>query len=220
MIRWMLFAALLLAFAGPAAAHQLWLEREGQTARAYFGEPVENLRERTGGLLDRIPGPRIFAADPASPLATTRAADHFAATLPAGTGDVRLVEDGLPPFGREEKTKAIMLAREGRSETRAAMDLEIVPVTPGGNEFRVLLRGQPLARAEVTLVAPPRWERRLRTDAEGRVSFETPWAGRYVAEVIHTEASPGGSGDGAWQRVRMVSTLSFVVEDGVAWAER
>lgn len=220
MIRWMPFAGLLLALAAPAAAHQIWLEREGQTARAYFGEPVENVRERTGGLLDRVPGPRIFTADPAAPLPSTRGADHFSATLPAGAGDVRLVEDGFPPFGREEKTKAIMLAREGRTETRAVMDLEFVPVTAGGNEFRLMLRGQPLARAEVTLVAPPRWERKLRTDAEGRVTFETPWAGRYVAEVIHTEASPGGSGDGAWQRVRYVSTLSFVAEGGIAWVER
>ncbi|WP_187830035.1 DUF4198 domain-containing protein [Siccirubricoccus phaeus] len=219
MMRWMPLAA-LLAVSGPAMAHQIWLEREGQTARAYFGEPVENVREKTGGLLDRIPGPRAFAADPAAPLPLTRAADHFSATLPAGTGDVRLAEEGLPPFGREEKTKTVMLAREGRSETRHALDLELVPVAPGGNEFTVLLRGQPLARAEVTLVAPPRWERKLRSNAEGRVQFETPWAGRYVAEVIHTEATPGGSGDGAYARLRYVSTLSFVAEGGIPWTER
>ncbi|MBL6458381.1 DUF4198 domain-containing protein [Belnapia sp. T6] len=216
MTRWMPVVALLLA-AGPTTAHQIWLERDGLTARAYFGEPVENRRERAGGLLDRIPGPRAFAGDPAASLPLTRADDHFGATLTPGTGDVRLVEDGIPPFGREEKTKTIMLAREGRSEARHGLDLELVPVTSGGNEFSVLLRGQPLPRAEVTLVAPPRWERRLRTDAEGKLRFETPWAGRYVAEVIHTEASPGGSGDGAWQRLRYVSTLSFTVESGIAW---
>src|SRR3712207_5356676 len=124
MTRWMPVVALLLA-AGPTAAHQIWLEREGLTTRAYFGEPVENQRERTGGLLDRIPGPRAFAGDPAAPLPLTRADDHFGATLPPGTGDVRLVEDGIPPFGREEKTKTIMLAREGRSEARQALDLEL-----------------------------------------------------------------------------------------------
>ncbi|MCO6417754.1 DUF4198 domain-containing protein [Siccirubricoccus sp. KC 17139] len=220
MTRWMPLAALLLAASAPAMAHQLWLERDGQTARAYFGEPVENQREKTGGLLDRIPGPRLFAADLAATLPLTRAADHFSAALPAGTGDVRLVEDGLPPFGREEKTRTVMLAREGRSETRHALDLELVPVAAGGNEFTLLLRGQPLPRAEVTLVAPPRWERKLRTDAQGRVRFETPWAGRYVAEAIHTEATPGGSGEGAYARLRYVSTLSFIAEGGIPWTER
>ncbi|MDO9709100.1 DUF4198 domain-containing protein [Paracraurococcus lichenis] len=223
MLRWMPFAALLLAAAAPAAAHQLWLEREGRTARAYFGEPVENLRETTGGLLDRIPGPRAFAADPATPLPLTRAADHFSIALPAGAGDVRLVEDAIPPFGRagaEDRLKTIMLAREGRSETQHRLDLELVPVAAGSDTFTLLLRGRPLPRAEVTLVAPPRWERRLRTDAEGRVRFETPWAGRYLAEAIHTENTPGGSGDGAYARLRFVSTLSFLVERGIPWTDR
>ena len=216
-----LAAAPLLA-AGPAAAHQLWLERVGDTARLYFGEPIENQRERTGGLLDRIPNPRVFAQDPAAPLPAQRKEDHFAVSLPRGTGDVRMIEDGLPPFGRPgtEKVKAVMLAREGRSETRQVLDLEFVPVAPGGNAFTLMLHGKPLPRAEVTLVAPPRWERRLHTDAEGRVTFETPWAGRYVAEAVHLDSTPGGSGDGAYAKLRYVSTLSFTVDRGIPWTER
>jgi hypothetical protein len=214
------FLALGLPLALPAAAHQLWLEREGDAARLYFGEPVENQRERTGGLLDRIPNPKVFVADPASPLPAQRQADHFAIALPRGAGDVRMIEDGLPPFGRPgaEKVKSVMLAREGRTETRQAMELELVPVAAGGNDFVLLLQGKPLARTEVTLVAPPRWERRLRTDEAGRVSFETPWAGRYVAEAVHVMDSPGGSGDGAYAKIRYVSTLSFTAEKGIAWA--
>ncbi|NOG70151.1 DUF4198 domain-containing protein [Roseicella sp. DB1501] len=212
-------AAIPVALALPATAHQLWLEREGDAARLYFGEPVENQRERTGGLLDRIPNPKVFVADPASPLPAQRQADHFAVALPRGAGDVRMIEDGLPPFGRPgaEKVKSVMLAREGRTETRHAMDLELVPVAAGGNNFVLLLRGEPLPRTEVTLVAPPRWERRLRTDTTGRVSFETPWAGRYVAEAVHVVDSPGGSGDGAYAKIRYVSTLSFTAEKGIAW---
>ncbi|WP_424810923.1 DUF4198 domain-containing protein [Roseococcus sp. YIM B11640] len=206
-----------MVFAFSANAHQIWLERDGNTARIYFGEPVENVREKTGGLLDRITGARINGPD-GNALPETRAEDHIAVTLPAGMGDVRMVANSFPPFGRApERTRPVMLAREGRSETRAAMDLELVPVTANGNEFTLMLRGQPLPRAEVTLVAPPRWERKLRTDAQGRVTFETPWAGRYVAEVIHLENTPGGEGDGAYARVRTVSTLSFTVAQGIAW---
>lgn len=216
----MLFATALVTLASTALAHQLWLERDGDTARLYFGEPVENLRERSGALLDRITGPRIFVASPSATLPLTRREDHIAATLPAGAGDIRMIEDSIPPFGRAgapDRLRAVMLAREGRSETRAVMDLELVPVTANGNEFTLMLRGQPLPRAEVTLVAPPRWERKLRTDAQGRVTFETPWAGRYVAEAIHTENLPGGSGEGAYTRLRHVSTLSFTVAEGIAW---
>ncbi|RAI59570.1 DUF4198 domain-containing protein [Roseicella frigidaeris] len=215
-----LAAAPLLA--RPAAAHQLWLEREGDSARLYFGEPIENQRERSGGLLDRIPNPKVFAADPAAALPVQRREDHFAISLPRGTGDVRMIEDGLAPFGRPgtEKVKPVMLAREGRAETRQVLDLELVPVAAGGNAFTLMLHGKPLPRAEVTLVAPPRWERRLHTDAEGRVTFETPWAGRYVAEAVHVDNTPGGSGDGAYAKVRYVSTLSFTVDKGIPWTER
>lgn len=216
----MLFVTAMVTVTSSALAHQLWLERDGETARLYFGEPVENVRERSGALLDRITGARVFASDPAVALPLTRREDHIAAALPAGTRDIRMIEDSIAPFGRPgapDRLRAVMLAREGRSETRAAMDLELVPVTAGGNDFVLMLRGQPLPRAEVTVVAPPRWERKLRTDAQGRVSFETPWAGRYVAEAIHTENTPGGDGDGAYARLRYVSTLSFTVGDGIAW---
>lgn len=218
----MMLAATVLA--GPlvsaSQAHQVWLERDGTTARAYFGEPVENVRERSGALLDRIGGPRIFVGDPAQPLPVQRQPDHLSVTLPATQGDVRLVEDGLAPFGRvaDQRTKTVMLAREGRSETRALLELELVPTVAGGNTFALLLRGQALPRAEVTLVAPPRWERRLRTDSEGKVTFPTPWTGRYVAEAIHTEEQSGGTGDGAYAKRRLVSTLSFEVTGGIAWA--
>jgi len=215
-------ASLLAALPGLSQAHQIWLERAGGTARAYFGEPVENLREKAGGLLDRIATPRSFLSEGGQPLPLRRTETAIEATLPGNAGDVRLVEDGLAPFGREgtERTKPVMLAREGRQETRAALELELVPQAPGGNSFTLLFRNQPLPRTEVTLVAPPRWERRLRTDAEGRVSFETPWSGRYVAEVVHTDATPGGEGATAYARRRLVSTLSFTVEQGLPWTER
>ncbi|WP_052389856.1 DUF4198 domain-containing protein [Belnapia moabensis] len=99
------------------------------------------------------------------------------------------------------------------------MDLELVPVAPNANSFTLLLRGNPLPRAEVTVVAPPRWERRLHTDAEGRVTVATPWAGRYVMEAVHTEERAGGAGDAAYVKQRLVSTVSFVVTEGLHWVE-
>ncbi|MDB5416430.1 MAG: hypothetical protein JWR10_4765 [Rubritepida sp.] len=217
-----ILAAIAITFSLAASAHQVWLEREGDTARVYFGEPVENVRERSGALLDRIASPRLAGSD-AAPLPLQRREDHVAITLPAGTGDVWVIEDGLQPFGRpgaSDRTKAVMLAREGRSETRQVLELELVPVVAGGNEFTLMLRGEPVPRAEVTLVAPPRWERKLRTDLQGRVRFETPWAGRYVAEAIYLDNRSGGSGEASYARLRYVSTLSFTVAEGIAWEDR
>lgn len=221
-IRHAAFGALALLVALPAAAHQVWLERHGQTVHVYFGEPIDNVRERAGGYLDYIAAPRAFTIDASTTLPVTRQADRLDVTLPAGAIDARLVEDGVAPYGRPEtgRIKPIFLAREGRTETRGVMELELVPVTAGGNVFTLMLRGQPLPRSEVSIVAPPRWERRLRTDAEGRVTVETPWAGRYIAEAVHVEERAGGEGEGSYVRTRLVSTLSFTVSEGIAWAPR
>lgn len=218
-----LVATLLAAplWTGAAQAHQIWLERDGSTVRAYFGEPINNLRERSGGLLDRITNARIFADEPSQALPVQRQADHLQAVLSPGQGDVRMVDESFAPYGDSpaQRTKPVMLAREGRTELRNLLDLELVPTEAGGNTFTVLLRGEPLPRTEVTLVAPPRWERRLQTDAEGQVTFATPWAGRYVAEVIHIEDHAGGTGEEAYAKRRLVSTLSFVAAEGLPWSE-
>ena len=44
-----------------ARAHYVWLERDGDgPARAYLAEWVDDIREKTGGMLDRIKAPRVF----------------------------------------------------------------------------------------------------------------------------------------------------------------
>ena len=208
---------LLLAgcLARPAAAHMVWLERSGPTVQMYFGEPGENVRERGGATLDVIATPKLVgAAAPAS-----RQADHVAfGPLPGG--DARVAEEGLAP--REDRqrggrTRSVFLAREGRSETRGALDLELVPQAPGGTAFTLLFRGAPQPRTAVELIGPPGWSKTLRSDAEGRLTLPLPWAGRYVAEVQHLSEQPGGEGAGAYDRTRYVATLSFVAAEGIAW---
>jgi hypothetical protein len=216
-----LVAPALLVASGPAQAHYVWLEREGNAARAYFGEFGEDLREKSGGVLDRIAAPRAFA-DPAVSLPIERRADHLEiAAAPAG--DLRLVEAGMAPRDDRRaggKTKTVFYAREGRSENRAHLDLELVPVTPHGNVFTLLLRGAPVAKTEVKVFGPPRWEKAFRTDDQGRVTIATPWRGRYVVEVVHLEERPGGVGADAHDRLRHVATLSFVADQGIEWDEK
>ena len=54
----------LVCLAGAAQAHFIWIEHDGDgVARAYFGEWAEDVREKTGGALDRIKSPRAFTTD-------------------------------------------------------------------------------------------------------------------------------------------------------------
>jgi hypothetical protein len=159
-----------------------------------------------------------FQADRSVPLALQRGADHFAIASP-GVGDVRLLETGFAP--REDKrnggrTKSQYYAKEGRAETRAVLDLELVPLTAGANSSAVLLRGTPLTKVEVKVFAPTLWEKSLRADEQGRITIETPWIGRYALEVVHLEQKPGEGYD----RLRHVATLSFTTSTRIPWAGR
>jgi hypothetical protein len=215
-------AAMLTVAARAAWTHEVWLERDGEIVRAYFGEPAENLHEKAGGLLDRLSGPVAFTSDAQRPLPVARKSDHFEISAAKGTEDVRLVEESMKPSSRAgatDITKTVMLAREGRREPKSVMELELVPTAPNGDVFTLLLRGEPLPKIEIVVVGPPRWEKHLKTNEKGQVTIEMPWAGRYTAEAAYIEKKPGGIGEDAYTQRRFVSTISFVTDVGRQWKE-
>jgi uncharacterized GH25 family protein len=213
---------LLSAFApiGDANAHFIWLERDGDaSARAYFGEWDRDVREKTGGSLDRIKSPKAWLGAGRKALRQERREDHIE-ILAKGAGDVVLVEAGLPPRDDKKaggKTRTLCLAKVGRAATKQRLDFELVPVAPESEQFTLLFQGKPLPKAEITVFGPPKWSKSFRADESGQVAIETPWAGRYVIEAEHMEETPGEHGGEKYDRLRHVFTLSFVVSDGIAW---
>jgi hypothetical protein len=141
-------AILMLSLINTAHAHYVWLERDGEgSAYAYFGEWVDDIREKAGGLLDRIKAPRAFLGASTTPLPIKRHEDKLEITV-SGKGDLRLVENGIPPRDDSEKggiTRTIYYAKAGRSETNAKLDLELVPTVAEGNNLVLLFYGVPLA---------------------------------------------------------------------------
>jgi len=216
--------ALLLSVVTSAHAHYVWLEYDvSGAARAYFGEWIDDIREKTGGMLDRIKAPRAFLGSSSDPLPIKRNENNLEITV-KGSGDVRLVENSMPPRDDKEKggrTRTIYYAKAGRSETTAKLDLELVPTVANGNTFILLFFGSPLPKAELTIIGPSKWEKPLTTDEQGRVSLPMPWSGRYVLEVTYFEEKAGGSGEEKFDRTRHISSLSFMQPSGAKWtAER
>jgi hypothetical protein len=212
-----------LSLVPSAHAHYVWLEREGDgPARAYLGEWIDDVREKTGGMLDRIKSPRVFLGASTEPLAAKRNENNLEFQV-KGRGDVRLVESSMPPREDKEKggaTKTIYYAKAGRSETTAKLDLELVPTAPNGNTLVLMFLGAPLPKAEVTLVGPSKWQKPLVTDEKGQITLPMPWAGRYVLEVTHFDDKAGGNGNEKFNRTRHISSLSFVQQDGIRWTEK
>jgi hypothetical protein len=171
MVQLIISAILLLALSENAQAHFLWLERDGEgPARAYFGEWIDDIREKTGGLLDRFKAPRAFLGTSNDPLPVKRNENNLEFNA-KGRGDVRLVASSVPPREDKEKggaTKTIYYARAGRAETAVKLDLELVPTTANGNTFVLVFLGAPLPKAQLTIIGPPKWQKPLVTDEQGR----------------------------------------------------
>lgn len=202
-----LVAIALLGSAGAAQAHFVWLERSAEgPAKAYFGEWADDLREKRDGLLGKIMiAPVVTGADGKALKASAEGADfiEFAAT---GKGDVRLrqpyqFKDTLVQYG----------AKAGREDTAAKLDLELVPAAAGGNAFVLQFKGKPLAKTEVTVFGPPKWEKRFHSDENGRIEITTPWPGQYVLEAAHVEDKAGEADGKSYAKIRYVSTLTFNV---------
>lgn len=216
-------AILILALLDSAHAHYVWLERDGDgPVRAYFGEWIDDIREKTGGLLDRFKAPRVFLGTSDEPLPVKRNENNLEFAV-KGRGDVRFVDSSVPPREDKEKggvTKTIYYAKAGRSETAAKLDLELVPTQVNGKTFVLLFFGAPLAKAELTIIGPSKWEKPLVTDDQGRITLPTPWAGRYVLEITYFDERPGGSGEEKFSRTRHISSLSFMQQTGLRWSDR
>ncbi len=223
MVQLIVSAILLLALSQTAYAHFVWLERDGDgPARVYFGEWIDDIREKTGGLLDRFKAPRAFLGTSSEALPVKRNDNHLEIGA-KGRGDVRFVDSGVPAREDKEKggvTKTIYYAKAGRAETAAKLDLELVPTATNGNTVVLVFLGAPLPKAELTIIGPSKWEKPLVTDEQGRVTLPTPWAGRYVLEVTHFDEKPGGSGEEKFSRTRHISSLSFVQQSGIRWTDK
>ena len=202
-----LAAIALMGATGAAQAHFVWLERSAEgPAKAYFGEWADDVREKRDGLLGKIMvAPVVTGADGKALKASGEGADflEFAA---AGKGDVRLrqayqFKDTLVQYG----------AKAGRADTEGKLDLELVPVAAGTNAFVLQFKGKPLAKTEVTVFGPPKWEKRFHSDENGRIEITTPWPGQYVLEAAHVEDKAGEADGKAYAKIRYVSTTTFNV---------
>lgn len=204
-------AAMLMATS--AAAHEIWLERDGSgPVRVYLGEPAEPVPPGGDPEFSKLQKPVVFTANPSTPAPLTRKADHIEAAV-SGSGDVRATDDTVfePWKGEGDAMEgAAFYARAGRTETKTALDLEIAPVTAGGDTFLVTYKGKPVADTAVNLINPERWSKSFKTDSAGRVTIPTEWKGRYLLAVSHPVEGAAKIGGKEVSKVYHTSTLTFV----------
>lgn len=203
----LLIAALLVATASAAQAHEVWVERDGDgPARIYLGEPAEALPEGGDPEFARLKTPRVVGHDGAQ----VRKAGFIEVQPPPG--DVRVIDDKVfEPWGEAgRKEGVIYYARAGRSDTAAKMPVEIAPVTAGGDRFVVLRDGKPVAGAKVTVITPDKWSRAFVAGPEGIVAVPARERGRYLLSTTVTDTGALEVPGGKVATLYRIATTSYV----------
>lgn len=217
----------LLSLAPAAFAHYLWIERDGERVRVYFGE-VNEVREQSPGRLDEIVGPRLVTVTGEGAereLALERRRGSFAAAGASHAGNLVATEAryAVKDWSRQGigVVKPMFYARTSEWPARsslpntAAMRLDVRPAPGKSEAVEVLFDGKPLAGAKVVVHAPNGWDREEKADEQGLALTAMPWRGHYVVEVIHKEVAAGEFEGKRFEAVRHRATLSVIKRSGV-----
>ncbi len=204
----LILAALTLSVAGAAHAHEVWIERGANgKAQIWLGEPDRPIPAEGDPACKYLKAPRMV---PASTAQQTRGPGYIEVDGPAG--DVRAWDDNIfKPWTEDGKAAGgAFYARAGRTETRALMPFEIVPLVADGNRFTVMRDGKPVADGEVTVVSPQRWMLVQKTDANGQFDVPVREAGRYILKAEQKETGDFATGAGKVEILSRITTTSFV----------
>src|SRR5688500_4178313 len=196
-----IFAIGLLVLSTNASSHAIWIEPIAGTTHVCFGEYDANLREKTGGTLDKVTALEVsfLTANNTDKLNFTRQADFLlltnndqpindkqAVTVQAAKSKVRDSKDA-----KIGMVKPMQYARYAIADIEPAsrLALDIQPIAK--NTFRLNLNGKPLAKTTLVVTAPNQWQREFKTNDAGEVSFDKPWDGLYVIEASYVEPIKG-----------------------------
>lgn len=221
----MLLAAALIA--GTAQAHGLWIEPTGDTKTLFFGEPENALKEKFPGRLESIKAPQatLISADGTKTAAkAVRSAVGFDLGASTSSQTVLAVESSMEVKDWSKNGLGIVkpmfyarFAAAPLAPARPEMALDIVPIAPFGghaNAFAVTYKGQAVAKAKVTVIAPNTWTQEHSSDEQGRFAINLPWRGQYVLEITHTDGTPGEFEGKRYESSRHRATLTFIRSEG------
>jgi hypothetical protein len=223
-MRIVIAAFLWLSFTAAASAHALWLELDAAGYQLYYGEFGENMREGSPGLLDRFepaPAAKAFGTSGASVLKAEKKPTSFQYTgAPEGAGSIVAEQARVTERKQNDKVTRTLGRLSARyvadfSERKPLIPLDIVPTGKPGS-FKVFYDGKPLPKAKAEIVTEFGWAKEFKTDDAGAFEVELPWKGTYAIEVSLVDATPGTHGTEPYDTMRMVTTLTFKVPDGLA----
>lgn len=195
-----------------AGAHAVWSEAVDGGYKIFYGEPGEGIHEDKEKLTS-LGAIKIWDAS-GKEVKGTLADDHVFVKAPAGGLRAAALEVDLYGKG-EDAGKPFFYSRFASDVGRKIAPtpgaaVEILPEGKDSVSFLVLKAGKPLAGEGLQMFAPGGWSKSFKTDANGKVRIEAPWAGTYVLEVGFEEKAPGKFKEKPYNSVYHAASLSFV----------
>ncbi|SFW26301.1 Uncharacterized conserved protein, contains GH25 family domain [Sinomicrobium oceani] len=219
-----------------ANAHFLWLEtkasgklNKSHEVKVFFGEYSYGEREKTDGHFTYAQDFTLHLVGPdgrKTTLDKKAAADHYSASFtPEKPGVYRVIltndnvdvvdytQYDLGIFKTEYAAVATVHVGKGTLDDAKATELsklEVLPVSEGAEvTLQLWYEGKPLAENELKVFLPGGWEKTLKTDEQGKVSFAMPWNERYVVETSYKEQVTGTFKDKDYEYIWHFTTYSF-----------
>lgn len=197
-----LLATSLFLTSAAAHADYVWLERDtAGAAHAYIGE-----FEAEKGSPASISAARAFMAD-GKDLPLSAEAERLNIAAPAN-GDLRLAATRIG----EKGVLNYFQAKNGRSETKAVNDLELVPTETNGNTFKLVWKGNTVAASQVNVETSEGWHRVLKPAKDGTVTLNPVFPARYLLEVTARVNGTVTLDGKKYDDVRHTATLTFEVK--------
>ncbi len=193
-------------------SHALWIETspsgkagQSQQVRVYYGEYAYGLIDPVEKWYSDVKDFKLFLVAPgAKPVELTKTAqsDHFSSDFtPSGDGTYSLLvvhpsKDPYETTAFEFSSLAQVVVGKSSAQT---LEIPIMIQTDatgnynlGGQVQAVISQGgKPLAETAVEVAAPDGWTKALKTDAQGKISFQAPVKGKYLVEVSKTDDQAG-----------------------------
>jgi uncharacterized GH25 family protein len=201
----------LLVAALPASAHFIWLAPHQGDVRMVFSEDTE---PDPAVPIAKIAKTEVHIRAGAKPVPAPKTAgeDHYIIKLPGkGPAEVGAVcEYGVltksgDPFLLCYYAKTLLGGAEPKGMNHP---LEIFPAAGKEGTFEVRWQGKPAAGLEVVVDAPEETTKKLKTDAQGRITVPTPKSGTLLIRAKHVEAKAGARGEEQFKEVRHYATLT------------
>jgi len=201
----------IVGLSAPLAAHQVWLEREGSVINEYFGH-FPNFKEKADGKkLELIKGTVVSPKE--AYLKTVRQNDHLEVFVNK-VGDIGVIEEFKPNKGKmvDFTVRTIFSGRDGRSESKSLLPLDLVPDAPNSDTFTLMFNNKPLPKTKVEVTAPNTWNKSFMSDEAGKVTLKTPWLGDYVVQVDYSDKTKGEAQGIAYEQTNYIMSLHFLVK--------